>query len=76
MEGNDFFSRMTKEAMEELASGRKSWREVESNILLLACFGMLYNHLGSKLVKPLWFAACTVAAGLVWMIISKVLGIG
>jgi len=76
VQSNDFFNRMTREAMEELAGGEKGWREVESNTLLLACFGMLYNHLGSRIVRPLWFAACTVAAGLIWLVVSKVLGIG
>ena len=75
MPGNDFFQKMTKEAMEQLANGGQGWRAVESNVLLLACFGMLYNHLGSRLVRPLWFAACTIVAGLIWFIVSGVLGI-
>jgi len=76
MQGNDFFHRMTREAMEELAGGKKGWREVESNTLLLACFGMLYNHLGTRIVRPLWFFAGAVTAGVVWFIVSRILGIG
>ena len=76
MQENDFFRRMTREAMEELAGGDRGWREVQPNVLVLACFGMLYNHLGTRIVRPLWFFAGTVATGLVWFIISKVLGIG
>lgn len=72
---NDFFHRMTKEAMEELAGGDKGWREVESNVLILACFGMLYNHLASKISRPLWFFAGSVLAGVVWFIIGKVIGL-
>jgi len=75
MNSNDFFQRMTKEAMEELASGEKGWREANPNILTLACFGMLYNHLASKLSKPLWFFSGCIAAGVVWFIVSKILGI-
>jgi len=73
--GNDFFQRMTREAMEELANGEKGWREVEANTLLLACFGMLYNHLGTRIVRPLWFFAVTVAAGFIWFVVSKMLGV-
>lgn len=76
MSSNNFFQRMTKEAMNDLASGEKGWRETDSNTLVLACFGMLYNHLTRKLARPLWFFAGTVAAGVIWLIISKVLGIG
>ena len=63
--GNDFFMRMCKEAQDEVASGDKGWKEVDSNTLLLACFGMLSNHLAHSITKPLWFFVGTVAAGLV-----------
>ena len=72
----DFFSRMCNEAQEELARGKKSWREIETNTLILACFSMLTNHMASKLAKPLWFFAGSVGAGVVWTIVSKFLGIG
>jgi len=76
MRSNDFFQRMTREAMEELAKGEKGWKETEPNTLVLACFGMLYNHLTTSLTRPLWFFAGTVATGVVWLVVSKVLGIG
>jgi len=72
---NDFFHRMMKEAMEDLAHGETGWREVNSNILTLACFGMLYNHLTGKITKPLWFFAGAVAAGVIWFVVSKVIGL-
>ena len=50
---NDFFAKMCKEALEELASGKKSWKEIETNTLFLACFGILYNSLMHKLARPL-----------------------
>jgi len=75
MTGNEFFQKMVKEAIEDLASGEKGWREVATNTLILACFGMLINHLTSKLTKPLWFFSGCVAAGVIWLIVSKVLGI-
>lgn len=71
---NDFFTRMFKEAIDDLASGEKGWRDADTNTLLLACFGMLYNHLVSRLSKPLWFFAGTVFAGIVTYIIISILG--
>lgn len=76
MQGNDFFQKMCKEAIEEIASGRKGWKDVEPNTLILACFGMLTNHLSSRLGKPLWFFASCVCAGVVGYIVKQVLGIG
>jgi len=69
--GNDFFTRMCKEAQDEIASGEKGWKEANSNTLLLACFGMLSNHLAHSITRPLWFFASTIFAGLVgWGIIA------
>jgi len=76
MNNDDFFQRMTKEAMEELASGKRSWKEIDTNTLFLACVGMVYNRLSHKITKPLWFFVSVAAAGVIWMIVSKVLGIG
>jgi len=71
---NGFFERMTHEAVEDLASGEKGWREADTNTLLLACFGMLYNHLTTSLVKPLWFFASAVFAGVVGWLVKLFLG--
>lgn len=71
---NDFFSKMTKEAIEELASGEKGWREASPNTIIMAGFGMLYNHLASRLVKPLWWFAGSVSAGVITYIVMVVLG--
>lgn len=70
---NDFFTKMMREAIEELASGEKGWRETDTNTLFLACFGLLYNHLISRLAKPLWFFAGSVLAGIIAYIIISVL---
>ena len=72
---NDFFARMCKEATEELASGEKgtNWKDAATNTLLLACFGMLYNHLSSRIVKPLWFFASSVLVAVIWVITSTLL---
>ena len=71
---NDFLAQMCKEAMEELASGEKGWREADTNTLLLACFGLLTNHLTHKLAKPLWWFAGAVSAGVITYIVSVILG--
>lgn len=70
---NDFFMEMCKEAQEEIASGEKGWKEADTNTLLLACFGMLSNHLASRLVRPLWFFATCVAAGVIGYLV-KIIG--
>ena len=68
------FTTMCKEAMEELAAGDKTWKEMETNTLLLACVGMVYNSLMHKLAKPLqWLAGCGVAAVITY-IVSVILG--
>ena len=71
---NDFFQKMCKEALEELTSGEKSWRAIETNTLFLACVGMVSNHLIHRITRPLWFVAGTVFAGFVTWGISALLG--
>ncbi|GAJ01381.1 unnamed protein product [marine sediment metagenome] len=71
---NDFFQRMCKEALEELTSGEKSWRDIETNTLFLACVGMVMGHLIHRITRPLWFFAGTVFCGLVGWGISALLG--
>ena len=73
-QAGDFFWKMCREAQVELASGKKGWKEVDTNTLILACFGMLTNHLTSKLAKPLWFFASAVCAGVIGYITKSVLG--
>lgn len=70
---NDFFIRMCREAQDELASGEKSWREIESNTLLLACFGFLSNHLTHNITRPLWFFASSVFVGVIAFIVKSIL---
>ena len=74
MSSNGFFQNMCKEATDELASGEKSWRNIESNTLVLACFGMLSNHLTHQLTRPLWLFAGAVATGVIGYIITLILG--
>ncbi len=70
---NDLFARMCQEAQDEIASGDKGWKEAEINTLLLACFGMLTNHLTHNLARPLWWFASAVSVGVVAYIVSIIL---
>lgn len=72
---DDFFMNMCKEAMSDLASAEHgSWREIDTNTLVLACFGMLSNHLASKLARPLWWFVGVTAGGIAGWLITRVLG--
>ena len=71
---NDFFMQMCKEAAEELASGQEGWKTVDTNTLILACFGMLSNHLIHNLARPMWFFATSVAAGVIGYILHLIFG--
>ena len=76
MDRNDFFQRMMSEAVDEVASGKAgSWRDIKPNILILACFGMLTNHLSKKIERPLWMFSISISAGVTWYIISRVIGL-
>lgn len=70
---NDFFMNMCNEAMKELASG-KGWKEADTNTLVLACFGMIFNHLSKRILRPLWFVAGSFSAGVVGYIVKLILG--
>ena len=74
MSGNDFFKRMCSEALDEMADGKLSWRDQPTNTVLLACFGMLTNHLSGRIMKPLWLFAGSIFAGTVGFIVTRVLG--
>lgn len=70
---NGLFQKMGKEAMEELANGERGWREAPPNVLIMACFGMLTNHLSTKLLRPIWFAACSISAAAIVYIVKDVI---
>ena len=71
---NGFFERMCKEAQDDLADGKMGWREAPPNTLIMACFGMLSNHLTSKIAKPMWFFAGTAFAGVIGYFVALALG--
>ena len=73
MNNADFFTRITREAMNEIARGKVSIKDTPTNTLLLACFGMLINHFTHKITRPLWFFAASVFAGIVAYVLISVL---
>jgi len=70
---NDFFQKMCTDAAKELASGEKGWKDTDTNTLVLACFGILMNHLSNKLTRPLWWFAGSVFAGVVSYIVISLI---
>lgn len=68
---DDFFMNMCKKAMQELSSGEEgtNWKDIDTNTLFLAAFGMLYNHMAKKVVRPLYLLAFSVLAGVIAYII-------
>ena len=75
MSDNDFFSKMYKEALSELADGKEgTWREVSPNVLIMACMGMLANHLSHRITKPLWWFVGTAGTVAVGYIVSLFVG--
>lgn len=74
MKENGFFERMCKEAMDELASGEKGWKDCDTNTLFLASFGMMCSHLSRKLGRPLWFFSSAIGVGVIGYLIHLVLG--
>ena len=71
---DEFFMKMCREAMGELASGDKTWKDIETNTLMLACLGMLTNHLTHKITRPLWFFASSVFVGVTGYIVHLIFG--
>lgn len=70
MKENGIFERMCKDAADEVASGEAGWRDIETNVLLLAAFHLLTNHLSHKLGRPLWWFAGAVSAGVVGYLVQ------
>ncbi len=70
---DDLFMRMCNEATEELASGRTGWKDADPNTLILACFGMMFNHMTTKIAKPLWIFALSIASGVAGYILVEVI---
>ena len=67
---NGMFARMCREAAEELASGDQGWRDCNPNVMLLACFHLLTNHLSHTIARPLWWAAGFVGGAVVLFMIK------
>ena len=71
---NGLFEKMCRDAVDEIASGDEGWREASPNVLIMACFGMLTNHLYHKITRPLWFVAGSAVAAAISFIVTNILG--
>lgn len=69
---NGFFDTMMEQAMREVASGKDGWQTCDTNTLMLACFGHLSKSIVQSVTKPMWFFASTLAAGIIWLLISDI----
>ena len=67
---------MIDEAVTEL--NKSGWRDAPQNAVTLAAFGMMAGKVErkvDKLVKPAWVIGLSVVSAVVWLIISKALGL-
>lgn len=73
---NALFDSMISEATEEVAN--KGWREADQNAVTLAAFGMLKEVVTNKMhriTRPFWAAAFAIGTGVIWYIVSSVMGL-
>ena len=76
MNKTDLFSCMVSEAIEELS--KHGWRDSPQNAVTLASFGLIADKVEKKvdkLVKPAWAIASSFIVGVLWWIISSVVGV-
>lgn len=65
-----------KDAMDDL--GEKGWRDIDPNSMSLIIYAVQRNRenkLVKKITRPVWWLLGVVGAGVVWFIISKVMGL-
>ena len=70
---NGLWNNMGKQAINKLSEG--NWETVSPNVLIMACFHLLTNHLAHKFLRPMWAFVGVVAAGVLWWAVSGLLGI-
>ena len=77
MNHDNLFNSMVKEAMAEVAN--HGWQKASQNAVTLAAFGMLAERIEGKIngiVVPAWMIGGSVIASVIWLIVSKCLGLG
>jgi len=73
---NGLFEKMIDEAAEEVAN--KGWKGADQNAVTLAAFGLLYKLVSNRMhsiSKPFWWAASVIGAGVLWYIVSSLIGL-
>ncbi len=72
--GNGLLHEMCKDATEELASGKQTWRAMPTNTLLLACLGMFAKNIKDNIARPLWFFASSIFIGVMGALANWFIG--
>ena len=65
------------EALEDL--GDKGWREIDPNSMMLIIYNIQKTRDGrlvKKITKPIWWLLAVIGSGVVWLIVSGLIGIG
>jgi len=73
---NGLIDKWAEDAMSEL--GEKSWRDVDTNSLLLIVYSLQKaegKKTVSKITKPFWWLLTIIAPGVLWYIISGIIGL-
>lgn len=75
MDGNDaFFKKMCREAAEEVANGKAGWREMPTNVVVMACMGMLWNSIVHNISRPMWFFSSAIFVAVLGYLVHLFLG--
>ncbi len=65
---NGLWAKMGKDAMDKLAKGQ--WETVSPNVLIMACFHLLTNHLVHKILRPMWAIVWVIAGSALWWVVK------
>lgn len=66
-----------EEAMDDL--GKKGWREIDPNSMMLIIFAVNKTrdkNLVKKITKPIWWLFGAIGTGVIWWVVSSLLGVG
>ena len=73
---DNFFDRWVEEAKEEVSN--HGWKSASQNAVTLAAFGMMTNKIEKKvdkIAKPAWFIGVSIFGSVIWLIVSKIIGL-
>jgi hypothetical protein len=74
-----YLDRIAEEAVEDLAKGNRTWREISPNAMMLVVYAAQKarnEKFYRKVAAPFWFVGSIAAAGVIWWAICGIFGIG